>query len=45
MLMYQKTMFDQYHCIVILSLEKCAKTLRKVNFCITIMGRKSMKDS
>ena len=30
---------------VILSLENFGKTLRKVHFCITIMARKSMKDS
>ena len=29
----------------LLSLESFGKTLRKVNFCITIMAGKSMKDS
>ena len=45
MLVYQKTMFDRYYCIVILSLENFGKTLRKVHFCITIMALKRMKDS
>ena len=31
--------------IAILSLENFGKTLQKVRFCITIMARKSMKDS
>ena len=41
MSVYQKTMFDRYYCIVILSLEKFGKTL----FVLPIMARKSMKDS
>ena len=44
MLVYQKTMLDRYHCIVILSLENFGKKLQKIHFCIAIMGRKSMKD-
>ena len=41
MLVYQKTMFDRYYCI----LENFGKTLRKVHFCIAIMAHKSRKDS
>ena len=43
--MYQKIMFDHYYCIKsFFSLENLGKTVRKVNFCITKIARKSMKD-
>ena len=46
MLMYQKTLFDRYYFIKsFCHLKTLEKTLRKVQFCITIMARKSMKDS
>ena len=45
-MLYQKTMFDRYYCIKsFLSLENFGKTLRKDHFCISIMARKSMKES
>ena len=43
MLVYQKTMFDRYYCI-----KKAFVTWKHASispFCITIMARKSMKDS
>ena len=46
MLVYQKTMLDGYYCIKSLChLKTLEKGLQKVHFCITIMARKSMKDS
>ena len=46
MIMYQKTTFDRYYCIKsFCHLKTLEKTLRKVHFCISIMARKSMKDS
>ena len=46
MLMYQKTMFDRCYCIKSFShLKTLEKRFEKLIFCITIMVRKSMKDS
>ena len=46
MLVYQKTMFDRYYCIKsFCHLKTLEKRFEKFIFSITIMARKSMKDS